>query len=98
MPPPPCLSTRSTSRRSPLDSAGFARVRKDFVKAALRACRAGVDFIELHSAHGYLLHEFLSPLSNERHDKYGGYAEEQDALSAGDLRCSTRGSTGNTSR
>ncbi len=55
-----------------LDSTGLARVRKNFVKAALRACRAGVDFIELHSAHGYLLHEFLSPLANERQDKYGG--------------------------
>jgi 2,4-dienoyl-CoA reductase-like NADH-dependent reductase (Old Yellow Enzyme family) len=55
-----------------LDKDGMLRVRKAFVKAAQRACRIGADFIELHSAHGYLLHQFLSPLSNQRQDKYGG--------------------------
>ncbi|HEY7987142.1 MAG TPA: NADH:flavin oxidoreductase/NADH oxidase [Methylophilaceae bacterium] len=55
-----------------LNNAEMTRIRKAFVKAAQRACRIGVDFIELHSAHGYLLHQFLSPLSNEREDKYGG--------------------------
>jgi 2,4-dienoyl-CoA reductase-like NADH-dependent reductase (Old Yellow Enzyme family) len=55
-----------------LDGAGLTRVRNAFVKAAQRACRIGVDVIELHSAHGYLLHEFLSPLSNQRLGKYGG--------------------------
>jgi 2,4-dienoyl-CoA reductase-like NADH-dependent reductase (Old Yellow Enzyme family) len=55
-----------------LDRAGMTRIRKAFVKAAQRACRIGVDFIELHSAHGYLLHQFLSPLSNQRDDRYGG--------------------------
>ena len=55
-----------------LDSAGLARVRQAFVDAARRADRLGIDAIELHSAHGYLLHEFLSPLANHRTDEYGG--------------------------
>ncbi len=55
-----------------LDKPGLTRIRHTFVKAAQRACRSGVDLIELHSAHGYLLHQFLSPLSNQRLDKFGG--------------------------
>jgi NADPH2 dehydrogenase len=47
-------------------------VREAFVAAALRADQMGIDAIELHAAHGYLLHEFLSPLSNQRDDDYGG--------------------------
>ncbi len=50
----------------------MARVRKDFTDAAKRAVRAGFDAIELHLAHGYLLHSFVSPLSNKRNDEYGG--------------------------
>jgi NADPH2 dehydrogenase len=50
----------------------FARVRKDFTEAAKRAVRVGFDAIELHLAHGYLLHSFVSPLSNKRNDEYGG--------------------------
>jgi 2,4-dienoyl-CoA reductase-like NADH-dependent reductase (Old Yellow Enzyme family) len=60
-----------------LDRAGLERVRDDFVKAAQRAVRLGFDGIELHAAHGYLLHEFLSPLSNQRSDAYGGSLENR---------------------
>ncbi len=55
-----------------LDAPGLARVRDAFVNAARRAERLGIDAIELHSAHGYLLHQFLSPISNRRTDQYGG--------------------------
>ena len=55
-----------------MDLAELARVREAFVAAAVRAEAMGIDAIELHGAHGYLLHEFLSPLSNARDDAYGG--------------------------
>jgi 2,4-dienoyl-CoA reductase-like NADH-dependent reductase (Old Yellow Enzyme family) len=55
-----------------LDAAGLARVKQGFVDAAQRAVRLGLDGIELHCAHGYLLHQFLSPLANRRDDAYGG--------------------------
>jgi 2,4-dienoyl-CoA reductase-like NADH-dependent reductase (Old Yellow Enzyme family) len=55
-----------------LDEAGLARIRDAFVAAAKRADRLGIDAIELHGAHGYLMHEFLSPISNKRTDQYGG--------------------------
>jgi len=54
------------------DAAGLTRVRDAFVAAAKRAARLGLDALELHSAHGYLLHQFLSPISNRRTDQYGG--------------------------
>jgi len=60
-----------------LDAAGLARVRDAFVAAARRAARLGIDAIEVHAAHGYLLHEFLSPLSNRRTDQYGGSLENR---------------------
>jgi 2,4-dienoyl-CoA reductase-like NADH-dependent reductase (Old Yellow Enzyme family) len=55
-----------------LDDEGLDEIKRDFVASAGRADRAGVDLIELHGAHGYLMHQFLSPISNKRQDGYGG--------------------------
>jgi 2,4-dienoyl-CoA reductase-like NADH-dependent reductase (Old Yellow Enzyme family) len=63
-----------------LDHAGIAQVIADFRAAAERALAAGFQLIELHGAHGYLLHQFLSPLSNHRTDEYGGSFENRTRL------------------
>ena len=60
-----------------LDATGLKRVRAAFVATAKRAERLGLDGLELHCAHGYLLHQFLSPISNRRTDQYGGALENR---------------------
>lgn len=60
-----------------MTTGDIRRVRDDFVKAAERALHAGFQLVELHFAHGYLAHEFLSPLVNDRTDNYGGSFENR---------------------
>lgn len=63
-----------------LDEAGIERTIAAFVQAAERAVRIGFDVIELHAGHGYLLHQFLSPLANHRTDRWGGTPENRARL------------------
>jgi 2,4-dienoyl-CoA reductase-like NADH-dependent reductase (Old Yellow Enzyme family) len=60
-----------------LDAAGLKRIRDAFAATAQRAERLGIDALEVHCAHGYLLHQFLSPISNRRTDQYGGSLENR---------------------
>ena len=64
----------------PLSTEEVHQVRDAFAAAAARAVKAGFDVIEIHSAHGYLLHEFLSPVANQRTDEYGGSFENRTRL------------------
>src|SRR5690554_2336356 len=63
-----------------LDTFGIQKVIDDFVAATRRAREAGYDVVEIHAAHGYLFHQFYSPLANEREDKYGGSFENRIRL------------------
>jgi 2,4-dienoyl-CoA reductase-like NADH-dependent reductase (Old Yellow Enzyme family) len=66
-----------TKTPRPMSEADIIQVQNDFVAAAKRSQAAGCEWLELHSAHGYLSHEFLSPLTNRRMDKYGGDFENR---------------------
>jgi len=68
------------ARPAPLDEAGIAGIVRAFADAAGRALQAGFQVAEIHAAHGYLLHEFLSPLSNHRTDRYGGSLESRTRI------------------
>lgn len=78
----PSALPHSPTEQAPaaLDAAGLRKVRDDFVRAAQRAARLGIDAIEIHAAHGYLLHQFLSPLANRRDDAYGGSLQNRMRL------------------
>ena len=75
--PQPFHFSKAGRRLASLDAAGLVEVKAAFCHAAEQATRAGLEVIELHAAHGYLLHEFLSPLSNNRTDQYGGSLENR---------------------
>jgi len=65
---------------SAMTKADIERTKSDFVAAAQRARRIGYDLIEMHAGHGYLIHQFLSPISNQRRDEYGGSLENRMRL------------------
>ena len=75
--PSPVPITPTEEAPAALDRAGLKRVRDEFAAAARRAARLGLEGLEVHAAHGYLLHEFLSPLANQRDDEYGGSLENR---------------------
>jgi 2,4-dienoyl-CoA reductase-like NADH-dependent reductase (Old Yellow Enzyme family) len=78
--PSPIAFSSSHALPQTLDDAGIRAVVNAFSQAARRALTAGFDLIEIHAAHGYLLHEFLSPLANHRTDAYGGSFENRARL------------------
>jgi len=77
---PSALAYASFAEPVALDEAGIDAVVTDFADAARRAIAAGFEVLELHAAHGYLLHQFLSPLTNHRDDAYGGSLENRVRL------------------
>lgn len=77
---PSALAFSENPTPKAMSSEEIAQIKQAFVDGARRAQRAGFDLIELHAAHGYLLHQFLSPLSNQRTDNYGGSLENRMRL------------------
>lgn len=77
---PSALAYADSRQPQALTIEQIHQLRADFISAAERAEKAGFDLIELHAAHGYLLHQFLSPLSNQRSDDYGGSLENRMRL------------------
>jgi 2,4-dienoyl-CoA reductase-like NADH-dependent reductase (Old Yellow Enzyme family) len=77
---PSALAFDGFAEPAALDLAGIERVIRDFGAAARRAVDAGFEVLEIHAAHGYLLHQFLSPLSNLRDDDFGGSLENRARL------------------
>lgn len=75
--PSPLPFAKSENPPAELDRTGLDRIRQAFAEAAERAARLELAAIQLHGAHGYLLHQFLSPLSNKRTDEYGGSLENR---------------------
>ncbi|HTW66136.1 MAG TPA: NADH:flavin oxidoreductase/NADH oxidase [Bryobacteraceae bacterium] len=78
--PSPIPFSPASQTPEPLDLPGIQRIVRAFADAAKRALEAGAKIIEIHAAHGYLLHEFLSPLTNTRTDSYGGSCENRTRL------------------
>jgi 2,4-dienoyl-CoA reductase-like NADH-dependent reductase (Old Yellow Enzyme family) len=74
---PSAMGYRDNETPVALDAAGIKKVISDFKSATKRAVSTGYQVLEIHAAHGYLLHEFLSPLSNQRTDEYGGSFENR---------------------
>ena len=77
---PSAIGYHDIENTTALNYAGITKVIDDFRLAAKRAVSAGYEILELHAAHGYLLHQFLSPLSNQRTDEYGGSFENRIRL------------------
>ncbi len=77
---PSAIAFAGYSTPRELDTAELVGIVNDFVAAALRAVAAGFQLLEIHAAHGYLLHQFLSPLSNRRTDTYGGSLQNRARL------------------
>ena len=78
--PSPIMFAENLPNPKEMDSNDISLVINQFTKAAIRAIEAGFEVIELHFAHGYLVHEFYSPITNKRNDKYGGNLENRSRL------------------